>query len=91
MTGVGEGEGVLVLLGDGVGEGTLVLCGDGEGVGALVLFGEVDGVGALVLFGEVDGVGFFPGTGDGVFVRIGTSGSSIPRETRRVDPVPAYT
>lgn len=69
----------------------MVLFGEGEGVGALVLSGEGEGVGALVLFGEVDGVGAFPGTGDGVFVRIGTSGSSIPRETRRADPVPAYT
>ena len=80
---------MLVLFGEGDGVGAAVLFGEGEG--ALVLFGEGEGVGALVLFGEVDGVGSFPGTGDGVFVRIGTSGSSIPRETRRTDPVPAYT
>jgi len=81
----GEGDGAAVLFGEG--EGALVLFGEGEGVGALVLFGDGEGVGALVL----SGVGSFPGTGDGVFVRIGTSGSSIPRETRRADPVPAYT
>lgn len=80
---------MLVLFGEG--DGAAVLFGEGEGVGALVLSGDGEGVGAPVLFGEVEGVGSFPGTGDGVFVRIGTSGSSIPRETRRTNPVPAYT